>query len=165
MEITAIIEVLLWRRGEPPGPQDAPPAVWYDSAYAAGIQLRRLLPQTNGALAERAVALYGALFAVRPVELRWVKWHSYERGVGVVGPCVSWGNHVADLLAERGANGNIGERSRRWAAPQPWREDREEWQVDTHTHRKCIQGFGFVLLSHLVERSWFLAMFSTVLLK
>ena len=87
--------------GPLPGPPEAPAVIWYDSDYAAGIVLRPLLPQANLALAERAVMLYGLVSGKRPVELRWVKGHSYERGVGVVDPCVSWGNHVADWLADR----------------------------------------------------------------
>ena len=115
--------------------------IWYDSDYAAGIVLRRLLPQANLALAERAVMLYGLVSGRRPVELRWVKGHSYERGVGVVDPCVSWGNHVADWLADRGLTGSVGNHSRRWTAPQPWRNDREDWQVERC--RKCNKSLGF----------------------
>ena len=43
--------------------------IWYDSDYAAVIVLRRLLPQANLALAERAVMLYGLVSGRRPVEL------------------------------------------------------------------------------------------------
>ena len=140
-EVTGLIEALLWLRDEAPGPPEAPAVIWYDSDYAAGIVLRRLLPQANLALAERAVMLYGLVSGRRPVELRWVKGHSYERGVGVVDPCVSWGNHVADWLADRGLTGSVGNHSRRWTAPQPWRNDREDWQVERC--RTCNKSFGF----------------------
>ena len=61
---------MLWLRDEAPRPQNALAVIWYSSDYAAETILRWLEPRTNIALAERAVALYGARVSNAPMGLR-----------------------------------------------------------------------------------------------
>ena len=110
-EASAIFEALLWLKLEAPDNSKVGAIVKYDSEYAAGMAQGKQVPTTNITLVKRMGEELAKVRTKRRVTFEHVYGH-----VGI------HGNEIADRLAARGATGEIGPDSKRWAAPAP-----EKW--------------------------------------